>query len=76
MFIFVSKTRSFSTTKSFGAYQLFSTLRSSGQVTGEAQVVRPRVDDDAISVAPMMDYTDRNFRYLVRLISKRTKVIV
>jgi len=29
------------------------------------------VPDDLFSVAPMMDYTDRHFRYLLRLVSKR-----
>jgi len=27
--------------------------------------------DETFSVAPMMDYTDRHFRYLFRLLSKR-----
>ncbi|GKY96117.1 hypothetical protein MPSEU_000572100 [Mayamaea pseudoterrestris] len=31
-------------------------------------------DSSKLSLAPMMDYTDRHFRYLVRLISQRTLV--
>jgi tRNA-dihydrouridine synthase len=27
--------------------------------------------DDTFSVAPMMEYTDRHLRYLLRLVSKR-----
>ena len=30
-----------------------------------------KVESHKVSVAPMMDYTDRHFRYLLRLISKR-----
>lgn len=30
-----------------------------------------RMPDDTFSVAPMMDYTDRHLRYLLRLVSKR-----
>lgn len=35
---------------------------------------RPRQAPDVISVAPMMEWTDRHYRFLVRLLTKRTRL--
>ena len=57
------------TDASVGATDSGARLR---RVAGVRPVPRPPPIDRRLSVAPMMDCTDRHFRYLVRLVTRRT----
>jgi len=73
-----NKVSSFQTSGRFPCQRVFQGTLSSANVSNDANTRKKELKQQELmsaarlSVAPMMEYTDRHFRHLVRLISKRT----